>query len=100
MPEGLPAVFECQYNATAIIWRVNGQSVRGNLTHVPGTRLENYNSVVNSLTITAEVEFNESIIECEAVDSSDRRSAILLIQGDCISNSIYYKEYEEAQMPV
>ena len=79
--EGLSAVFSCQHkNSLPVVWRVNGTVVNGNATHFRGSIL-NGNSVIDTLKILANPDFNESIIQCQVFDGKLSQSAQLLIQG-------------------
>ena len=80
MPEELQAVFECRHNTSATVWRVNGVSVNGNSTHKLGVIFRS-NSSINTLSIMVYPEFNQSIVECEAVDRRQSRTAQLWVQG-------------------
>ena len=80
VPIGLLAVFTCQHNFTYIFWRVNGEAVRGNTTHSPGAVVSGSN-IMFTLSITAEPEFNNSLVECEAIDLGQRETAQLRVQG-------------------
>lgn len=80
-PVGLCAVFECQHATAGIIWRVNGESVGGNATHIPSAYVTNSGSIAYTLSIRAEPEFNNSVVECEAVDRNERSYAKLSVQG-------------------
>ena len=79
-PERIPVVFKCQHSVTSVFWRVNGESVRGNATHFPST-IMNGSDIIYTFTIIAKPEFNESIIECEAVDDGQSVTAQLKVQG-------------------
>ena len=85
VPEGLPAVFKCQHSASPAFWRVNGESVRSNATHIPSLLL-NGSNIVYTFTIMAEPEFNNSIVECEAIDGQNV-TAQLVVQGEFLTMS-------------
>ena len=80
-PIGLTAVFKCQHTNYAIIWRVNGESLAGNHTHLPGT-VRDGGSVTYTLNISAQPEFNGSDVECLIVSGRNKgKNAKLLVQG-------------------
>ena len=84
IPEGLPAEFECQHSALPVFWRVNGESVRGNATHFPSA-VANGSSIIYVFTILAEPQFNNSIVECEAIDNGQSVTAQLVVQGEFLT---------------
>ena len=84
VPEGLFVVFKCQHSTTSVLWRVNGESVRGNTTHIPST-VVNGSGIIHTFTIMAEPEFNNSIVECEAIDNGQSAAAQLVVQGESLT---------------
>ena len=77
MPEDIVSVFKCEHNATPVTWRVNGDLLKANVTHV----LSFANGTIDVLSITARPEFNNSVVECETLGLGQRRTALLQIQG-------------------
>ena len=84
IPEGLHAVFKCQHRATSVSWRVNGESMRGNATHIPSV-VVNGSNIIYTFTIVAQPEFNNSIVECEAIDNRQSVTAQLVVQGEFLT---------------
>lgn len=84
VPEGLFVVFKCQHSTTVVFWRVNGESVRGNTTHFPST-VANGSNIIFMFTMMAKPEFNNSIVECEAVDNGQSVTAQLVVQGEFLT---------------
>ena len=83
IPEGLPAVFKCQQRTTPILWHVNGEFLRGNesnSTHISSIRVTG-STIIHTLTIVAELKFNNSVVECEAVYNRRSVTAKLVVQG-------------------
>ena len=74
------AVFKCQHTTAAIIWRTNGKSVVGNITHIPES-VPDGETFIYTMTIMAKPEFNNTVVECEVVDHNERRYAKLSVQG-------------------
>ena len=78
--EEVIAVFKCQHNAAPIVWRVNGEVVIGNESHIPST-LVNGSNIIYTLSITAKPEFNNSVVECATFNLEQKRAALLKVQG-------------------
>ena len=89
MPEEVMAVFKCQHDTAPIVWRVNGEVVRGNSTHFPSTLMSESN-IIYTLRITAKPEFNNSVVECEAIDIGQRKAALFKVQGLSTYTSFLY----------
>ena len=69
------------------MWRVNGEAVRGNSTHIPST-LVNGTNIIYTLSITAIPEFNNSVVECATFNVGQRKAALLKVQG--LSTYFYF----------
>ena len=62
-------VFRCRHpNANLIGWIVNGSSLGQNPPPdiTPGTTRDDDGALVNTLTIIARPEYNETVVECQA----------------------------------
>ena len=89
VPEGVPAIFKCQQRTTSIFWHVNGESMRyhpGNATHILGSRV-NGSNIIYTLTIVAELEFNNSVVECKARYVRKIKTVQLVVQGESLTHS-------------
>ena len=90
MAIGAEAVFRCQHpTASIILWRVNGSLVGWNSPPdiTPGITCDNGN-LVDTLTITARLEYNGTVVVCVAVfydGSPDEQTepALLFGNNDC-----------------
>ena len=85
---GETAVFKCQnLEAAFVFWRVNGSRVTQNPPPdiTPATTRDDNNQLVNTLTIVARLDFNETQVECGAILQDDSTiltpSVELLITG-------------------
>ena len=67
---GEEAVFKCQnLEATFVYWMINGSQVTQNPPPdiTPSTARDENDQLVNTLTIIAHLEFNETEVECGAL---------------------------------
>ena len=97
---GQQAVFRCQNpNAEFLSWRVNETQVNFLNSHpdpniIISTTMDESNNVVFILRITAQLEYNETVIICTAFsivgDSNSTTPVKLLIQGEPATDSVYY----------
>ena len=85
--------FYCRHQITNLIdWRVNHTllSLVPPSDVTPSMRRDEDGAIVNTLTISAHLEYNGSAVECEAVfrdgsQSEVSASALLLVEGKCMT---------------